>query len=143
MKRPALDNRGFSIQEALLTSLIILISISALFRAFVLGTGKVEESGIKRQALTHLEAEMEKVRFYSGNGDYNISPMAFSDKPVELKNRFMQLERSVEAFLSMTITEESQENDLTYQRATGMIRYEYNDITDTLSLSMRVYRNVQ
>lgn len=143
MNRVIYNQGGFSIPEALLTTLIVLVSISALLRAFVVGTENVERSGIKRQALTYLEAEMERVRFYSHSGAYNLSPIAVAEKKVLLKNRFMQKERTVDGFLSTTISEEVQFNDLTYQTVNSFIRFEFEKKEDTLSLSTKVYRNVQ
>lgn len=143
MKTLLNNQRGFSIQEALLLSLIVLISLSALLRAYAVGAGEVERSGIKRQALGHLEAEMEKVRFYSHSGNYNLSPLAFNERTVDLKNRFMGSERVIPAQLSLIISEESQTNGLTYQTVTSMIHFEFEEKVDTLQLHTKVYRNVQ
>lgn len=143
MRKQWLNQRGFSIQEALLTSLIVLISLSALLRAYAVGAEKVERSGIKRQALGFLEAEMEKVRFYSHSGNYNLSPLAFNNREVELKNRFLGDERIVPAQLSLLISEESQIKGLTFQTVTSQILFEYENLSDTLSLQTRIYRNVQ
>lgn len=143
MKTILSNQRGFSIQEALLTSLIVLISLSALLRAYAVGAGKVERSGIKRQALGYLEAEMEKVRFYSHNGNYNLSPLAFNNRQVDLKNRFLGTERVVPAQLSLLISEESQINGLTYQSVISVIHFEFENQSDTLTLQTKVYRNVQ
>lgn len=143
MKALVSNQRGFSVAEALLTSLIVLISISALLRAYVYGTEKVERSGIERQALGHLQGELEKVRFYSSNGDYNLSPLAYNEKKVSLKNEFMGDVRSVDAFLSLQISEESQYNDLTYQTVNASIRFSFEGVEDTLAVSTKVYRNVQ
>ncbi len=134
-------NGGFTIPEAILAIMVILIAMTGLLKAFSYGTGYIERMGLRRLALGHLQQEFEKCRFFSHNGTYELSPLAKDAVRVLLKERHYDDDRVVEAFLTTAVSAEKVEKDLTYQDLSFSIWFEYEGVADTLSLPARFYRD--
>lgn len=138
-----MNNRGFTIPEAILATIIMVVSLFGLLRAYSFSTEYVERIGIRRQALSVIQQEYEKFRRYSHNGEFDLTPLIMSDKEIEFKNIFHKSERNVKGWLSTSIEEQSDESGLNCQLVNITLRYDYEDISDTIVLPGKFYRDKQ
>ncbi len=138
-----MNNRGFTIPEAILGTMIMLISLFGLLRAFSFSTGYVEKIGIKRQALAVMQQEYEKFRRYSHNGEFDLSALAINDQEIVFNNQFHKKERNTVGYITTTIENLNDESGLAFQNVLISLRYEYEDLMDTIVLPGRFYRDKQ
>lgn len=138
-----MNNRGFTIPEAILGIVIMLVALFGLLRAFTFATGYIERIGIQRQAIALIQGEYEKVRKYSQGGIMDLAPLAKEDALVELKSDYNKKERLVEGWLGTAVEDGSDEDGLRYQHVTISLRYEYENVEDTITIPARFYRDQQ
>ena len=134
-------NKGFTIPEAILSILIMVVSLFGLLNAFAFSTEYIEKIGLRRQALGVVQAEYEKMRKYSHNGSFDLSDRVVTDQPVFLKSSLDEEEHLVEGLLSTTVLSESGESSLECQSFRITLVYEYEKKLDTVSLPGRLYRD--
>ncbi len=138
-----MNNRGFTIPEAILGIMIMLVALFGLLRAFTFTTGYVERIGIQRQIITLIQGEYEKVRKYSQNGLMDLTPVDADEQLVELKIDYNKKERIIEGWLSTSVEEAIDPDGLRYQNVTISLRYNYENIEDTITLPASFYRDQQ
>lgn len=138
-----MNNRGFTIPEAILGIMIMLVALFGLLRAFTFSTGYVERIGIERQIIAALQGEYEKINKYSQNGLMDLVPLASEEKAVDLKIDYNKKERLIEGWMKTTVEEGVDTDGLRYQNVTIALRYDYEDIEDTVTLPARFYRDQQ
>lgn len=138
-----MNNRGFTIPEAILGTMIMLISLFGLLRAFSFSTGYIEKIGIKRQALAVIQQEYEKLRRYSHDGEFDLTALTINEQEIVFNNQFNKEERNTIGYLTTTIEDLNDEAGLAYQNVIVSLRYEYEDISDTIVLPGRFYRDKQ
>lgn len=136
-----MNNRGFTIPEAILGTMIMVISLFGLLRAYSFSTGYVERIGLKRQALCYVQQEYEKVRNYSDNGEVDLTPMAINEKEISFINNFNKSKRETSGFLSTIIEDLVDEDGFTYQGVTISLHYSFENVSDTIMLPARFYRD--
>lgn len=135
-----MNNKGFTIPEAILATIIMVVSLFGLLSAYSFSTGYVERIGIRRQALSIIQQEYEKLRRYSHNGEFDLSPLAFTEKEIIFVNEFHKNERSINGWLS-TIIEDQGDDQLKCQVVNITLRYEYEEVSDTIVLPGKFYRD--
>lgn len=138
-----MNNRGFTIPEAILGTLIMVVSLFGLLRAFSFSTGYIEQVGLKRQATAIIQQEYEKIRRFSHDGEFDLKPLAVNDREIFFYNEFNKEARVSSGWLSTIIEEKVDDDGLSFQDVVINLRYEYENKADTISLPGRFYREKQ
>lgn len=129
---------GFTLPEAVLALVIVVISLFGLLRAFSYGVEYVEREGMRRQALGFVQQRLEWIRSSANLAEEGASRVDGSWE-VELTRVVGDEQVPVPATLFSSVSSIQEENGLTYRQVNVSLTYNQNRIADTVSLGTRIY----
>jgi Tfp pilus assembly protein PilV len=134
--RPADGARsGFSLVEALITTLIIAFAATGLLSFFAYGTAFIEKQGLRRQALARVNEKLEWIRARQ-LADKRLAP-GVETEDIAIERQAMGQPVRVEAKRTTTVSRSADQDG---QRVRVMVTYAHGDIVDSISLETAFYR---
>jgi hypothetical protein len=130
------NRRGATFVDALMAAVIVSIAIVGLLQIFTYGQIKVDQIGIRRQALSALKGEMEQYRAQWIKSLGREYPLSRDVQRIVLANRDRKIDASI-----LPEFQNGSESGLAYREVTLVIRYKVNNnYEDSLGLSARFYK---
>lgn len=134
---PMKFQKGWTLIEAMLSMMIGIIAVSGLLYAFSYGSQVVEREGIQRQALGHIQSQLEQLKEESRFGKQAL-PVGKLEQRVTLERELFNENASVVVRLSREVSN-VEGYTLKFQTVNITLWYERSDLPDTLDFSTRFY----
>lgn len=125
---------GVTIVDSMLAAVVVCIAIVGLLEIFAYGRVKVEQMGIRRQALAALQSEMECYRQQWFQEKKEKGVESRGTRNVLLKSQTLQVPAAIEPALTA-----GSESGLPGKTVTLQIHYKLGQYEDSLGLSTCFY----
>ena len=129
---------GFTIIEALLSIVIVAVSIFGLLRAFEYGGFFLEREGLRRQALGLVQMKLEELKHQSKFGKNHLSSHSIEEAD-QLQRMFFKQNVFIPANMRTEVGELESENGFKFQDVAVSVFYKYQNVPDTLTIQTRFY----